>query len=261
MKDEFTRQAIALDGAGLDQAIEVLGVQAAEFWAVLQVETSGCGFLSDRRPGILYERHIFSERTRRQFDASHPALSNPEPGGYGPDGSHQYDRLKAAIALDRRAALESTSWGIGQVMGFNAKRVGYADVEALVVAMCESEAAQVLAMARFVETGKLTGAMKSHDWTRFAAGYNGSNFRINNYDTRLAAAFESVKRNPPDLDIRTGQLYLTYLGFDPHGVDGMIGKRTRSAMNEFQVESHLPKTEQFDASTLTALRDAVARTS
>jgi hypothetical protein len=31
------------------------------------------------------------------------------------------------MALDEQAALRSASWGIGQIMGFNAKEAGFAD--------------------------------------------------------------------------------------------------------------------------------------
>jgi hypothetical protein len=99
-----------------------LGVKAAEIWAVLTVETMGSGFLPDRRPQILFERHIFRRETDGAFDATAPEVSSPAAGGYGALGAHQYDRLGQAIRLDRQAALRSTSWGIGQVMGFNAGR-------------------------------------------------------------------------------------------------------------------------------------------
>jgi len=35
--------------------------------------------------------------------------------------------------------LRSASWGLGQVMGFNAEDVGFANVDALVAACVESE--------------------------------------------------------------------------------------------------------------------------
>lgn len=53
MNDEFTKTALPLDSTGLQTALDRLGVTAAQFWAVLHVETSGCGFDVDRRPAIL----------------------------------------------------------------------------------------------------------------------------------------------------------------------------------------------------------------
>ncbi|NJM92326.1 MAG: N-acetylmuramidase family protein [Rhodospirillaceae bacterium] len=75
--------------------------------------------MPNRRPKILFERHIFHQRTNGKFDATHPDISHPKWGEYG-KASAQYDRLGRAMALDRQAALESASWGLPQVMGFNA---------------------------------------------------------------------------------------------------------------------------------------------
>jgi len=81
-----------------------------EIWSVLGVETSGCGFLPDRWPKLLFERHIFHRLTGGRFDAEDPDVSQPTPGGYGRSGAHQYNRLAAAaIALNRGAALQSAS--------------------------------------------------------------------------------------------------------------------------------------------------------
>jgi N-acetylmuramidase len=73
------------------------------------VETGGCRFLPDRRPVILFERHIFSRETNHTFDASNSDISNPHAGGYSAGGAAQYDRLQRALALDRKAALRSAS--------------------------------------------------------------------------------------------------------------------------------------------------------
>jgi len=120
----FVGVAHPLHADGLTAAASHAGVDPAILWSVVTVETSGCGFLPDRRPCILFERHIFRTRTGQRFDTAHPGISG-SPGGYGPAGAHQYERLEEAIACDRRAALESASWGLGQVMGFNAGPAGY----------------------------------------------------------------------------------------------------------------------------------------
>lgn len=256
----FSGHALPLDADGVDRAAALLGTGVAELWAVIGVETTGCGFLPDRRPKILYERHVFSRYTRRRFDARHPDLSGRQPGGYGAGGAAQYERLARAMALDPRAALLATSWGMGQVMGFNAETVGYASAEDMVREMCASESAQVEAMARFIEASGLAGALRNHDWARFAAGYNGPNYRINNYDTRLAAELQYLERGGlPDLTVRAAQMHLIYLGYDPRGVDGIMGRFTRSAMNDFQRERNLHVTEHVDEHTVAALREAVAR--
>ncbi|MCU1238316.1 MAG: Peptidoglycan-binding domain 1 protein [Candidatus Solibacter sp.] len=45
--------------------MQVVGAGAAEIWTVLAVETKGFVYLSDRRPAILFERHILHQQTVR----------------------------------------------------------------------------------------------------------------------------------------------------------------------------------------------------
>jgi hypothetical protein len=251
---DFAGDGLPLSETGFTAVTDLLGVEPAALWACLRVETSGCGFMSDRRPGILFERHIFHRQTNGRFDQTAPEVSNASPGGYGAGGAHQYDRLAAAIALDRRAALRSASWGIGQVMGFHAETLGFADVEALVAAMVKAEDDQLRAMAGFIKTSGLDRAMQNKDWTAFARGYNGSNFAINQYDTKLAQQFaQLVARGLPDLGIRSAQLLLMYRGFDPGPVDGLMGNRTRTALSEFQATAGLAVTGLADDATLARL--------
>jgi hypothetical protein len=65
---EFVGRSRALSEEGISGAAQSLSVNAQEIWAVLFVETSGCGFLPDRRPQILFERHIFHRLTKGRFD-------------------------------------------------------------------------------------------------------------------------------------------------------------------------------------------------
>lgn len=117
MPMNFKGTALPLDKDGIAQTIDRMDIGEAELWAVITVETRGCGFLPDRRPKILFERHIFSHETLGRFDQSNPEVSNRMPGGYGMDGPHQYSRLEEAMNLEATAALRSASWGIGQVLG------------------------------------------------------------------------------------------------------------------------------------------------
>jgi len=254
MAAEFVGNGVPLSTVGLTTVSDQVGIQAAEIWSVLHVETSGCGFLVDRRPQILFERHIFSRQTGGKCDVTNPDISNRTPGGYGASGAHQYDRLAEAIKLDREAALRSASWGIGQIMGFHAEDLGYVHVEEMVAAMVESEDNQLVAIARFLKNNGLDEKLRTHNWAAFARGYNGANYAQNSYDRKLQAAFASYSVLLPDLNVRAAQLLLTYKGFAPGRVDGQIGPRTRSALSEFQRTVGLPVTSEADAATLEKLR-------
>lgn len=250
---DFAGNGLALDQAGMDATAAHLGVGAAEIWTVLNVETRGCGFLPDRRPAILFERHIFHRRTQGKYDKARPDISNARPGGYR-GGAAEYDRLAAAIAFDRKAALESASWGIGQIMGFNAVAAGFTDAAAMVAASMVSESNQLQAMAKFLSSNSLAAPLKAHDWAAFASGYNGPAYAKNGYDVNLAGAYAKFAAGPlPNLSVRAAQLYLTYLDYSPGPIDGWIGRLTRTALADFQQDNGLPTSGDADAATLAAL--------
>ena len=249
---DFVGNSKALSSEGLTAVTDSLSVKAAEIWTVLAVETSGCGFLADRRPPILFERHIFSKLTNRKFDVSD--VSNPQAGGYGPSGANQYVRLANAIQLDRTAALQSASWGLAQIMGMNFASAGHPDVEAMVSAMSDSEDAQLAAFVAFLKGNRLDQHLQAHNWAAFAKGYNGSNYAINQYDTKLAQAYQKYSTGPlPDIKLRAAQLYLTFAGLNPGPVDGLMGSRTKTALQTWQQRQGLPQTGLADDATLAAL--------
>lgn len=153
------------------------------------------------------------------------------------------------MELEPSAALQSASWGIGQVMGFNFKSVGFATVNDMVAAMVKDENAQLLAVANFIKENNLAGALQRNNWVSFARGYNGPDFKKNEYDTRLAAAHAKYKIILPDLALRSAQAALVYLGIDPGPIDGVRGRRTSSALMQFQKQVGLPETGQLDRDT------------
>jgi hypothetical protein len=253
----FQGSAAALSNDGLATVASTLGVQAPEIWTVLAVETSGCGYLPDRRPQILFERHIFHRLTSGQYDDGD--ISDPVPGGYGPTGAPQYDRLARAISKDRTAALQSASWGIGQIMGMNYARAGFQNVEEMTTAMSDSEDRQLTAIGNFLTRTGLGTYLRAHDWASFARGYNGPNYAINRYDIRLNSEYQKYSAGAlPDLNVRAAQLYLTYLGFHPGPIDGIAGEHTLAALAQFQTENGIQNTTGMDDGCVAQLRNALA---
>lgn len=176
------------------RAADRLGVDVPSVQAVAQVEAPNGGFLPSGEPTILFERHVFSKRTGGRFDKSHPHISNPKPGGYGPS-STQHARLAEAAALDRTAALESASWGKFQIMGFNHQAAGYMTLQGFINAMYVSEGKQLDAFVSFLKNdrgGAMQRALKAKDWATFARLYNGPAYAEHNYHGRLRDAYREL---------------------------------------------------------------------
>lgn len=177
-----------------------LGVEAATLKAVIDIEARSSGFDDNGRPTILFERHKMWKylgeanyiTKREQLNALFPDICSESPGAYNVRG--QYEKMAVAEVLHWEAAHKSASWGLGQVMGFNAASLGYPSLKAFVDAMYESEAKQLDAMCRYIKVNNLIDELQRHDWAGFARGYNGKDYAINKYDTKLAAAYNLAKK-------------------------------------------------------------------
>jgi len=243
-----------LTEAGFAAASSTNGIDAPTLWAVLSVEASGCGYLEDRRPKILFERHVFRRLTGAQFDQTHPDISGTNGNPHGADGAPQYARLEEALALDATAALLSASWGLGQIMGENFHSAGFDSIDDMVAAMVASEDKQLEGMATFIKAdGHMGPALRTADWAGFAKRYNGPAFKGNRYDEKLAEAHTKCSAKLPDLRVRTAQIYLTYHGFAPGPIDGELGSRTTNAVKAFQQARGMTQNGVIDDALLTAL--------
>lgn len=266
---DFIGAARPLSGDGVAAAAQRLGCSVAAVRAVLTVETGGTGgFLADGRPRILFEAHLFSRATGGRYDRSHPAISSPVwnralyRGGAG-----EYPRLDGAMRLDRTGALSSASWGMFQVLGSNARSAGYPDPEAFVEAMCVGEDEHLAAFVSFCISVGLDDELRRGDWTAFARGYNGPGYAANRYDVRLAQAFRdaggggsSASGAVPTLRIgATGpavkalQDRLNRVAAARLEADGVFGRVTEIALQQWQQDAGLPVTGTGDAATLAAL--------
>jgi hypothetical protein len=236
-----------LTQGGLNDAAKIADIGLVELWALMSVETSGCGYLPDRRPKILFERHIFSRLTNGKFDVDDPEVSQPSQGGYGPSGTHQYDRLAVAVQLDPEAALMSASWGLGQIMGENFKEAGFANVDDMVAGMIAREDNQIAAITAFLQSTGMAETLRSHQWSSFARRYNGPNYAANNYDGTLGHFFEIYSTGGlPSVEIRAVQVALTYEGYPVGRVDGIVGSQTSGAIKQFQAANGLAQSGEID---------------
>lgn len=189
MFDLTTRNALA-------ETAREAGIDAAALLAIAEVESGGCALFQvagRMEPAIRFEGHYFDRRLsgRIREQARAGGLSDPVAGKVRNPRlqTERWRLLNRAMEMSRKAALESTSWGIGQVMGAHWAWLGYQTIDELVAEARHSVAGQARLMLRFIEKAGLKDTLQAHDWAGFARRYNGPAFARNRYDSRMAAAF------------------------------------------------------------------------
>ena len=178
-----------------------LMVEEAALRAVAAVESSGSGFLAPPSdlPKVLFEGHAFHRLTQGRFDEDEPTLSFPKwtREHYAGTALGEWRRLERAKELDRAAALQSASWGMFQIMGFNYALCGFSDVDAFTASQCSGADGQLETFARFIARDRFLIPLRTHAWARFAEIYNGPAFAKNQYDRKLASAFAAFSAAAP----------------------------------------------------------------
>jgi hypothetical protein len=193
MFTDETRREIAAIARDLDVEPEAL-------LAIAEVESGGKGFaiIGGRpEPLIRFEGHYFDRRlsAANRQRARADGLASPAAGAVANPRTQagRWALLEKACAIDARAANESVSWGIGQVMGAHWAWLGYADVDALVAEVRGSIAGQIRLMARYIDKAGLSAAVRCRDWEAFARGYNGPQYRRHGYHRKIAAAYHRFR--------------------------------------------------------------------
>ena len=186
---------LQLTDEDFQKAASTLGCSVPMLKAVASVESKGSGFLPSGEPKILYEPHIFSRLTKHRFDGSHPNLSYKrwKSGAYGPE-SAQHAKLQAAVLLDKDAALQSCSWGEFQVMGFNWGVCKYPSLQAFINDAYVGADGHLRMFLGYVKGRGLVDELQREDVDGFALGYNGPDYKLHNYDSRLSKALTKFKK-------------------------------------------------------------------
>ena len=180
------------------------GLKFAHIKAIFVVEAGGkSGFLADLPdiPVTLEEGHIFYKYLKQKgADAeaiarNYPTICYPRwTKAYYKKGKAEYERYLLAAKIDEECAMMATSWGMGQIMGFNYKAAGYSNIKHFVNAMYVSEKEQLLAMCNFIKSNKtMYNALVNEDWAKFAKLYNGPDYAVNKYDQKLKKAYDTYK--------------------------------------------------------------------
>ena len=156
--------------------------------AFISVETGGKGF--DATTG----------KVLIQFEPAHFRKKAP----FAPSGNWSVNKVEVqskewiafneAFQIDANGAMESTSIGLGQIMGFHWKRLGYASVGAMWDDAKRGIERQFYQIEQFIKTdAKLQSAIKAKDWNQIASIYNGSDYK---------ALAEKIGREPYDVSMQ-----------------------------------------------------------
>lgn len=249
----FSGSGQRLSGNDFARAAKLLGCEEIAIRAVCQVEARGSGFDTKNRPVILFEPHVFYRNLSgsQRDTATHLGLAYAvwKPGNYPATQDGRYDQLNKACAINEAAALMAASWGIGQVLGENFKVCGFGTPQELVAACVESEGGQLDVMAAFIAGKGLGKYLVAKDWAGFARGYNGSAYGKNQYDIKLARAYERLRAGSSAAydPLADGLLSLGDKGDVVKALqkavgvfaDGDFGKITEQAVKAFQKEHGL----------------------
>jgi hypothetical protein len=267
----FTAETVA----EITEAAKHLGIEPAALLAVAEVESGGQAFsLVDgrREPLICFEAHYFDRRLSEENRAlaREKGLASPVAGAIAnpPTQAERWALLRRAAAIDARAAYESVSWGLGQVMGAHWAWLGYASVDAMVAEARQSVAGQARLMALYIDKADLAEALRDHGWQAFARGYNGPGYKANAYDEKIAAAYDRytgrpgakpavLQRGSRGEAVLALQRDLAALGYRLDA-DGAYGPGTAEAVRRFQADHRLPADGIAGPQTQAAVAKALA---
>lgn len=178
------------------QAAQQLGCKPAYIRAFAEVEANGAGF-EGGRPKILFEPHRFSKLTKHAFDKTNPKVSYPNWGmrPYPKSIEDRYTQLLEAVGLDPWAGFQACSYGKFQILGENFETCGFDTPWAFAFSQAYDEIRQLAAFEIFISKSGIIQPLRLGLWETVAAEYNGSAYRLNHYDEKLAAAAAKYGRS------------------------------------------------------------------
>ena len=198
-------------GKYLKEKATELGIKPSALAAVLKVESSGRGFGGDGRQIVRFENHIFrgqwgvknADKFEKHFKHDAKERWKGHQWRKADDGEWQtfhgnqakeWEVLTFARSLDENAALQSASYGAGQIMGFNHKTVGYDSADAMVKAFDKGIAPQFDAILAFIKSHpNCMKGLKADDYVVFARCYNGAG-KEQEYGARIKEAADTYRK-------------------------------------------------------------------
>jgi len=172
----------------LQNVSDTLDMDVGVALAVICVESGGVGF-KDGRMIIRFEPHWFhklwGKANQDDFDKHFQFTSwkgsthfyreteEDEWKSFHGNQGKEWSVFELACGLDDEAAKKSISMGLGQIMGFNHKQIGYETVQAMFDNFNSDVRYQILGIFDFMTSG-MKKALAGKNYVTFAKAYNGS---------------------------------------------------------------------------------------
>jgi len=169
--------------------------------AIIKVESWGFGFAEDGKSIIQFEYSWFKRKAAKEyadylklktFKSKVPIMNYWDTvlNNQVSNQRNEWFAFNAAFKINADAAMQSTSIGMMQIMGFHYSELGFKTVGEMWDYAKISEKNQIELALRFIKMNpSLYQAVKEHDFKQIAFSYNGKNYPKFNYDRRLETAF------------------------------------------------------------------------
>jgi len=246
----------------VERAAAMVPCHPAMIAAFIDVEAGGTGYYANNMLKVLPEPHwlyrLLPTGQRNKALMLGLAIKSWSRSTYRrmfPTAMSRYDYLNdVASRWGKEIAVDTASWGAGQVMGFNAEKCGYGSAVEMYDAFAGSEDEQIIAIVKYLIRSGGRDELQREDCQGLARIYNGSG-QVAIYAPRLEEALKRRKRQkwqktpnsrlPAKRDkdwigmgdsgaqVKVLQEQLVALGYFVE-VDGDFGPATRRAVRNFQ---------------------------
>lgn len=165
---ELWRHATAATRPGVDRQFLVTGYDASDY--------DEGGHLRPTAVSHPWKGHLY------RVDPTAPWVRIHQPGTVGQ--ALERTAYAAAKMIDPGAAVQATSFGLGQILGSEYGMCGFGTPSTFEAAQA-TEAGQIETFGRYVEARKLVPLLRARDWYGFARAFNGPG-KPDDYAARLA---------------------------------------------------------------------------
>ena len=162
---------------------KAFNLHPAALAAFIDTESGGKGF-ADGKIIIQFEPSHFVKYAKGEYDRYKKGQSSYKAewlvvlGNRVQNQQAEWLAFNAAWKISAYAAMMATSIGMGQIMGFNYERLGFANVGLMWDSAKSGYEAQVWQIAQFIKTDSvLYNALKIGDWHTVAVRYNGTGYK------------------------------------------------------------------------------------